>query len=726
MNIKKVNSNMLERQLYSNQDMARELFTGCSCLRSKRKKKPNAVIDRVAAFDIETSYDQDTDESFMYIWQFAVEISNETIGYIFGRDWDSFRDLVGLINKELEANDESLVVYVHNLSYEFAFLCGVFQLADVFCTAPHKILFFRIGNIYFRCSYQLTNTGLGKLTEQWHVEHGKLSGQEFNYDLVRYPWTPLSDLELRYCINDVLGLIEVIRAIMAYNGDNLLSIPLTKTGFVRRDIKRVFADVDKDYKSRDRSDKSRNRLFHIWRRMDLQPDAELYKICNDAFRGGNTHANRLYAGKVVLNVWSDDRCSSYPDVIVNSMFPVKPFRKFGVCSEKHLDRLHEKKIPFVVRVALRDVILSDPMDPCPYLAIDKCHGTTSPRLDNGRLLSAGYLETAITDVDYHIIKKHYKWSDMIVFECYTSKYGLLPDCVRGVIMDYYRKKTEYKGLDDKADEYRTAKENVNSCYGMMATNPVRPELQFDPTTGQFKFDIENFDIDKALAKNKRKAFLPYQWGVWVTAWARYYLQLAIDICGTHFVYTDTDSIKYVPNDQITKDLAELNEKILAVSKRHHAVATDRHGIDHYLGVYETDGKYDRFATLGAKKYIYEDQTGLHITIAGVNKKLGSRELEKIARATGKDPFRLFIDRNLTFSDAGGTEICYYYHEPRTVIREGRELVITANARIKKHEYTLGITDSYEALINDDFVSFLARKMIEQDTFDELLNTFDEI
>lgn len=712
----KVNINMYAYQIHDINELVGEIFTGHTVIKSKRRRQPNVIMDRVAAFDIETSYDYLTDESFMYIWQFAVE-TNKGIAYMVGRTWEQFGVLLDTINRNLDENGESLVVYVHNLSYEFSYLCGIYHLENIFCTGAHKILFFNIGHIYFRCSYQLTNTGLGKLTDQWKVEHGKLSGSEFNYDKTRYPWTPLTDREVKYCINDVIGLIEVIRAIMAYYKDNLLTIPLTKTGYVRRDIKTVFAGIDKEYRGIPKGDKARGRLFHLYKRMDLQPDAALYQILNDAFRGGNTHANRYYAGKIINNVDSDDRCSSYPDVLVNSMFPIRPFKKFGMCSEKNLDTLHAKKVPFIVRVALRDVKLKDQFDPCPYLAYDKCQGVSAPWIDNGRILAAGYLETAITDVDYHILKAHYKWSDLIVFECYTSKYGLLPDPVRNVIMDYYRKKTEYKGLEDKEDEYRAAKENVNSCYGMMATNPVRPELVFDDNTGLFMFDLENFDIDKALYQNKRKAFLPYQWGIWCTAWARYYLQLAIDICGNKFVYTDTDSVKHVHDDRITKELEELNRKIFNVSNRHKAYATDIHGITHYLGVFENDGRYKRFATLGAKKYIYEDDTGIHITIAGVNKKIGAREITKIAEQVGRDPFDLFIEKELTFKEAGGTEITYYYHEPYTVIREGQELTITSNARIKNHEYTLGISDQYEELLNDDFIQFMARKLIEQGTYD---------
>ena len=701
-----------------------EFITHQSVKLTRAKKDPKIVIDQISAFDIESSYDQETDESFMYIWQWAIESGSGEVVYQLGRTWAEFIDEADSINSILDDIGADLICYVHNLSYEFAFLCGVIHCEDIFATGSHKILLFKYGHIHFRCSFQLTGTGLNNLTKMWKVEHQKLSGDEFDYNAVRYPWTELTYEQEQYCINDVIGLIESIRALMAYHGDNLLTIPLTKTGYVRRDMKDAFKVEDKKYKqykaAGDLFKKQRNKCFTYYKRQDLQPDKDLYKILNDAMRGGNTHGNRFYAGKVVRGACGKDRCSSYPDVLINSQFPIKPFKKCGYCSVFDLDKLHAKKVPFVCYAVFHNIRLKDKLNPCPYIPFDKCHNIMAPWLDNGRVLTSSYLEIAITDIDYHIIRDQYIYDDVIITECYTSKYGFLPDCVRKVVFNYYRIKTEYKGVEDKADEYRINKENANSCYGMMATNPVRPQLVFDEATGQFNYDLENYDIDAELQRNKKKAFLPYQWGVWTTAWARYYLQLAIDACGSYFIYTDTDSVKHIQDDEIDKKLAKINVNILRTSIAHNAYAKDIHGKTHYLGVFEPEGNYFKFATLGAKKYIYEDDKGLHIVIAGVNKKVGAKELQEIAEKSNMDPFKLFCQKNITFSEAGGTEAKYYYHDPYVVKREGRDLLITSNVRIKKHEYQLGVSDEYEALLSEDFVKFMARKLIEQDTFDKML------
>ena len=64
----------------------------------------------------------------------------------------------------------------------------------------------------FRCSYLLSGYGLdliGKNLLKYKVR--KLSGEEFDYSLVRNEKTILSPLEMQYCINDVLVVMAYIQ-----------------------------------------------------------------------------------------------------------------------------------------------------------------------------------------------------------------------------------------------------------------------------------------------------------------------------------------------------------------------------------------------------------------------------------------------------------------------------------------------------------------------------------
>ena len=159
-----------------------------------------------------------------------------------------------------------------------------------------------------------------------------------------------------------------------------------------------------------------------------------------------------------------------------------------------------------------------------------------------------------------------------------------------------------------------------------------------------------------------------------------------------FVYCDTDSVKYVGNI----DWTAYNEQREQDSLESGSYAKDPSGEVHYMGVYEDDGNYAEFATLGAKKYCYTYENGgkLYTTIAGVTKRKGGAELEKFGGITAFKP-------GFVFREAGGTESIYNDNPEITqYVVDGKTLDITSNVVIKDSTYTLGITAEYERLLND--------------------------
>ena len=94
--------------------------------------------------------------------------------------------------------------------------------------------------------------------------------------------------------------------------------------------------------------------------------------------------------------------------------------------------------------------------------------------------------------------------------------------------------------------------------------------------------------------------------------------------------------------------------------------------------------------MGAKKYVLEDKDKrLHITIAGVNKKEGGKELGKIEN----------FKEGFVFNKAGGTESVFNDHVDMTIQRDGHDLHITDNVVIRDSSYTLGITAEYRAILD---------------------------
>ena len=645
-------------------------------LRYIRKcKEPNghprfhrrSYADIICTFDIEATNMDEIKQAVMYHWQACID------GLIcVGRTWDEFETFLQQIDKWLPEG-LCMVFYVHNLGYEFQFLRAVhdFQPDEVFCLTGRKVAKCEIGSRFeFRCSYCLTNMSLREFLKKMGVEHQK---GELDYTVRRFPWTPMTDQELEYCIIDVLGLYEALRVMFKSYKNTIADVPLTSTGYVRTDFKRAMRQGG-----------------YLPMVHECAPSYDVYLALRRAFRGGNTHANRCYTGIILENVTSYDRASSYPDVLVNMPYPVMPFIKDDT---RDPDQLLDG-FPYVMCIDFFDMELSDPFYGCPYLSIHKCYNLQGAINDNGRVVKAKRFQTWLTDIDLAIVRQQYKWSRAVITTCYRSEYGLLPAGMKDVTMEYYERKTKLKGVKGQEVYYMKAKNKLNSIYGMCATNPVRTSLVFNG----HDFDVAEVDEREALKKANKKSFTVFAWGCWCTAWARWWLEKAIRLCGDQFVYCDTDSVKYV--GQV--DFSELNAEIQTMSEKHHAYADDPAGVRHYLGVYEHDDTYNRFCTLGAKKYAYEDEDGrLHITIAGVSKR-GAAEMGCLEN----------FKEGFIFRESAGQEAYYnddWMEEPVEI--DGHLLAISPNIYLQQGEYTLGLTLEYKRLFH-----------LTQEQFDKILKT----
>lgn len=683
------------------------------------KPKYKAVV---CAFDIETTALKKIHQSVMYIWQLQIgfEIT------IIGRTWIEFLDCTERIKDAL--GDKRLVTYVHNLSYEFQFLSGIwyFSPEDVFCTEPRSILRADMGPYELRCSYRLSNMSLDEYTRQMKAEHRKLSGIKFDYSKKRYPWTKLSPDELAYCINDVLGLVESVTQQMINEGDTLYSCPMTATGFPRRDERKAM------------------RTFN-WNTMRrLLPPFDVYLHLRRAFRGGNTHANRHFTGQIVYDVTGMDMASAYPAAML-LRFPMGRWYEANP-SDYNLEYLRDlivrRKKAVLMRVAFLGIRLKDPRWPVPYLAYDKCDHVISytvdemtsrgwkkfsMSLDNGRIMAASYLETTITDIDLSIIVEEYDWDKMDIQYLAFSTYGPLPSQIRETMLQYYDRKTSLKGIPQEAFLYDASKRKINALYGMMVQDAIQVRYlykeggEMDASGELVPYVIDKSKTDEELyEKTLKYAYQSYAWGVWITAYCRRRLEDGIRLIfetgerekketgriKTHFVYADTDSLKFTGN----ADFTELNNHIEEQSRKMNGTAKDRKGKEHVLGCYEWEYCTPMFLTWGAKKYVYMDPDAYqrqtvagtgdtwHITIAGVNKIEGAKELE---RAGGIEA--LLPDETcrpaFVFRESGGVEAVYNdYPDIGTIKIGGHELEITRNVYLEQHPYTLSVTAEYERII----------------------------
>ena len=669
LNVPTINGNVKEK-IFEIEGLA---YLGKLFNCSESHKRKITYLEIPAAFDIETNNVTPSDAgrpyAFMYHWQFCLD---EQV--VFGRTWKEFQQLISTLQQRMNLdNYHRLVVWVHNLGFEFQFFKRFFKIIDGFYKDEHSPLKVVVdGGIEFRDSYALSNMNLQKFCENSpNVTHYKLSGEEYNYKIFRTPYDELKENEKAYCYNDVRGLCECIKSRL--NGDTLSTIPMTSTGYVRRACRKAMA-----------KNKKNRKIFHA---LELSP--ELYKKCRAAFRGGDTHANYKFVNKTIINVHSFDITSSYPASMLMDKYPMTAFTKITLSTFK---KLSFEDHAMLIDIALKDVKYKGNSN-MTYIPVSKCTALGKHVEDNGRVLKAEFLSMTVTEIDYQIIMNEYDFSEIRYGEIYCAKKDYLPEEFREVVREYYRKKTALKGVDGKEYEYLRAKMELNALYGMMVMRLDNPLVTFDGK----EFHTEETPLEELLKKyyGSRNSFLCYQWGVWVTANSRKRLRDMITVIGKDCVYCDTDSIKFIGDHE--KDFEKINDKIKAEAINAGAYATNKDGVTYYLGTWDHDGDYVRFRTLGAKKYLVEEinKKGEHeilSTIAGVKKSAG----QKFFTEHGFESFRV----GTVIPDSGHL-VAYYNDDDIHFITDdkGRKIETASNVALIDDTYTIGISDDFQNLLN---------------------------
>ena len=568
-------------------------------------------------------------QACMYIWMVGI---NDQVYY--GRTWDEFIKFLDVINT---ISPYRKYFFVHNLSWEFQFIKSIFKMKKVSARKSHKVMSCEIEEypIIFRCSYMMSNCSLEKLSEQFNLPIKKKKG-DLDYSKIRISKTEIYADEFGYCEYDCLVLYTYIKKELEEYG-TLQKLPSTATGKVRRALHGVI-DHDKDY-----------RRF-LYKAINVDP--HVYNLLVDAFAGGYTHANWLYADEIMKNVTSYDFSSSYPFCLLVEKYPSTKFRKSNITN---LDDMLPM-FAYLIKIRLTDI---SSLQFNTFISKNKCLTIKGGTYDNGRVIKAKHLEMVITDVDWQYIKKSYKFNYEIL-ECWYSIYDYLPKPIINFILDMYKEKTQLKGIEEQADKYARIKAMFNSVYGMMVTRNIRDTVEYDNIKGWTETPLKNKDIEDKLQKEQRICFLNFAWGCWCTAYARRNLINNILQLDTSTIYVDTDSLKLKEGFDINVILnynKSVVNKIKQVCKDldlnyEDFEPKDIKGIKHLIGAFDKDGSYKFFRSNGAKKYAYikeikkekvKETTNvvkdygatcdvLEITVSGVPKE-GARDLHSLEEFT---------------------------------------------------------------------------------------------
>lgn len=530
-----------------------------------------------------------------YIWQLAI---NDDV--VYGREiseffifWERFKmvNYVGIA-----------IIYVHNLGYDFEFICEDLPLdLDVFAKAPYRPMkaFIPSLQVLFRCSYMLTNMSLEKCATQFELGIEKTT--ELDYSVARLPVTPLSDTELHYCEIDVRIINTFIKKIFLARYLNVADIPLTQTGEVRREVKAL----------------TKNIPLHMATLNKIKPDLGEYKLLTRVVAGGYTHLNGLYNSIIVKDVDSYDKRSSYPDIMCTRKFPSEKWHK---CN----GLVNFDKYAYIIHVRFTGV---DCKYAWAYISAHKAK-SKGAKCDNGKIFSAEWIELICTEQDYICIKRCYHIEQEEILNSYRSYKKYFPKELILYILKLYGDKSSLKNLKEFEALYMRSKQLINSIFGLALTNTIVPDVIFNTLSHLWDIpeDLTDLQIVEKLAK--QRPFLNFAWGAWVTAYGRSdVFNVLLDI-NIDAVYSDTDSVKLVKGDKYKYIFEEYNRNCeKRIDDVCLALNIDKalffplspEGEVQALGFFDYEGRYDKFKSLGSKKYCYEKNGKFSFVVAGLKK-----------------------------------------------------------------------------------------------------------
>lgn len=610
--------------------------------------------------------------SLCYIWQFSCD------GEVYYgrelRDFTRVLDDLGSRNK--------YIIWVHNLSYEFQFLRNILTWDICFARTPHKpmkCVAKEYPNIEWRCSYMLTRLSLDSWGKQLGVH--KATG-DLDYEIIRTPLTPLTEEELHYCEQDCLVVEAGIKVYIKQYGLQS-KIPLTQTGTVRKVVKEKLM-------SNEEYARDIKRL--------VPKSADEYKMLQDVFAGGYTHANRLYAGETVDEyIEHYDFASSYPTVMIAEKYPMSPW--YINLSKEIPNEDTFSDMAYIMKLKFRHLNCTSFNT---YLQASKCigHGYV---FDNGRIIQAEEVEVTITEQDWITLKNNYTWESVEVLECYKSYKDYLPKELIEYILYLYGNKTELKDVAGQEDLYMQSKQYINSMFGMCVTAIVQADTDYN--NGDWKVQIltkevveEKLEKLRRYSKYEKRYFLSYSWGCWVTAYARRNLWKCIESCDRDVIYCDTDSI-FVRgqqdftwyNEEVTNKLRQACDK-LEIDFTKTRPKTPK-GKEKPLGIFDKEDNCTEFKTLGAKRYVERREDGkLYLTVSGINKgavDLLDDDIDNFRNGFNFDKDAECVKKRLS---------TYVEEQPRIMYDDGYISTYKYGINMRRTGYLLTVTDEYEKLM----------------------------
>ena len=635
-------------------------------------------------FDIETTnvITEESKAAYMYHWQFV--IASEEIGYIFlGRTWDMFLDLYLRIcyNYNLsrygKSTNRKLLVWVANLGFEFQFLRKrlLWDEDNFFAREErHPLAAPTKDGFDFREALSISGGSLAQLAKDYTTTQ-KLKG-DLDYKIMRSSKTPLTDTEKDYCINDVAILAEWSSFIFSKYIYPDKKIPLTKTGLLRSEVRNELKNIlgyqgTKDYKQ----------LV-----LNAFPDCKTYQYWfRWLFRGGYVHANITNTGYVIKNAIGEDETSAYPAWMNFGYYPGTPF--FARYDLENFSQYLKEKC-CIITVKFTNIQRRTSIS---YESKHKCLELTDALIDNGRVAAAGEMKVVLTELDWQIYSKLYRWESAEIICLWTSEKIRLPKFILNVLNRHYLNKAKMKkaGLSG-TPEYAIEKSGVNAGYGLLVTRMELSSVKYSNNLENWQIEENNLDFEAEKAK---QILLP-QWGIWVTAHARWALfqpgfKIIDELGADYIIYNDTDSYKCRKHPRVLEIFEEYNRWI---AKKIQAAGLTDPAFDD-LGMFNFESpNITRIKTLGSKRYLTEEDGKIKATVAGMPK--------SAILNFDKDPFAAFDILGMELKADVSEKNTIHYEDNATewIAPDGVKMTERSSAAIFEIAFTMKLDRFYRAFI----------------------------
>ena len=685
---------------------------------------PRYICRDYISLDTETSKNEDNTDGWMYQWCFSYPTKNRDIRLlVYGRKPSDLAEaLLKIIEvNKLAINNYQLPIFIHNVSFDYFYFKDYLiqylkarygdtrfdKKRKMLAISNKKILTFEVMGLFFKCSFKLVGKSLAAWGKELNVAHPKLVG-EIDYNVIRYQDTPLTRSDWRYMFRDVICLDECILGQLALHKDTIKTVPLTVTGYVRRELRKEF--------------RSNRRYRKDFLKKELTPVT--FELLRREYAGGLTHGNRYMANKTVTVLTgkykgmqikhrdfrshfpSQERCNSAP---TSAFTPYYTFSEDNIIDIKDVLKLAKKRC-ILVTITISDVEIKEGVT-CPILQASKVKAGRIGNMksldlieDNGRVLKmvSGLSTIVVNEYDLKWLYKQYNFNYMVL-DIHVATRGKYPKWLRDTVDKFMYGKTKYKaleqamdarGISDISPEYienhqtlMLNKGMLNGIYGCTATSPIRVTYDENEDGEWFHKELTEDEISEALKRYyaSETNFNSYDLGCWTTASARDELLFFIELIGyENFLYADTDSIFYLSTP-------EIEERIEAVNKRWRDRADREKQYIEYEGKRVHYHQFElekedivEFRFLHAKCYAYVTSDGkLHATIAGVKKvgRNGNNRVKELGDINELEMGKKFID-------CGGTSCTYINRKPDIKNINGHLTEVASAAIIKETEKTL--------------------------------------